>query len=249
MPGKPITLEPGEVYWGWTVIGPATNSPAGARRVQCQCRCGKLQVITSSSLIAGKTHGCLSCRGRRHGAAMGGKSTPEYAAWMDMHNRCRSKKPHVYPHYGARGITVCQGWSEFAAFLRDMGEKPSPQHELDRIDNDKGYAPENCRWATKAEQRRNTRRNHHITHQGRTMTIAEWARETGIPERTLSQRYHLGLRGDQLFTRLNLRGHYLTFHGQTQTITEWSRELGIHASTINHRLKSGLSIEQALDTS
>ena len=87
---------------------------------------------------------------------------PEYIAWCAMRKRCSNPGHPAYKHYGARGISVCDRWeSDFPAFLADMGERTSPKHSLDRIDNDGNYEPGNCRWATKAEQmanRRNSRK-------------------------------------------------------------------------------------------
>jgi hypothetical protein len=82
---------------------------------------------------------------------------PLYNTWKKMHDRCGNPKAAQYRWYGARGVTVCDRWREFPTFLFDMGERPTPTHSLDRIDNDKGYQPGNCRWATRAEQYANRR--------------------------------------------------------------------------------------------
>jgi hypothetical protein len=104
-----------------------------------------------------------------------------------MRVRCASTKGYV-----DRGITVCPRWQEsFENFLADMGERPEGM-TLDRIDNDKGYSPENCRWATKQQQVRNTRSNVRITYEGRTQTMTEWAEELGIKISTLQ--YHIASR-------------------------------------------------------
>lgn len=86
-----------------------------------------------------------------HGASL----TPEYRTWAAMRQRCLNPRSSRYPTYGGRGITICERWSNFTAFLADMGPRPSPDHSLDRIDNDKGYEPSNCRWATRSQQQRN----------------------------------------------------------------------------------------------
>jgi hypothetical protein len=94
---------------------------------------------------------------RRHGHGGRTGRTPEYRAWSAMRQRCLNPASQRYASYGGRGITVCDRWSSFEAFLADMGAKPEPkeQYSLDRIDNDRGYEPGNCRWATRSEQQRN----------------------------------------------------------------------------------------------
>ena len=85
------------------------------------------------------------------------RRSPEYNAWSNMRQRCNNPQATGYSDYGGRGITVCSRWDSFEAFLEDMGNKPSPKHSLDRINNAGEYGPGNCRWATRLEQNRNTR--------------------------------------------------------------------------------------------
>ena len=106
--------------------------------------------------------------------------TPTYRAWACMLNRCRNPKRPDFPDYGGRGIKVCEQWLDFRNFLASMGERPSPKHSLDRINNTGHYEPSNCRWATLKEQARNKRNSHLVTHDGKTLCISEWAEITGL---------------------------------------------------------------------
>lgn len=110
----------------------------------------------------------------------GGVGTPEYGVYSRVKSRCFRPTDKSYPDYGGRGITMCPEWiSDFAAFARDMGPRPSPQHSIERIDNDGPYSPANCRWATKAEQNANTRATRRVLLDGELIHLSEAARRMG----------------------------------------------------------------------
>jgi len=117
----------------------------------------------------------------------------ERRIWHNMKARCERADHDSFPLYGGRGIAVCARWQSFEAFLADMGPRPSSSHSIDRIDNDRGYEPGNCRWATPTEQGRNRRDNRLVTYSGREMTIAEAAELAGIvPARVAISRVYAG---------------------------------------------------------
>lgn len=109
-----------------------------------------------------------------------------------MRNRCRNPKYPMYHRYGGRGIVVCERWNDFANFFADMGPRPSPSHTLERINNDGNYEPGNVRWATTAEQNRNTGQNVLLTFGGKTQTMIDWAIELGMKYSTLQSRIWKG---------------------------------------------------------
>ncbi len=109
----------------------------------------------------------------QHGNAKRGGKTPEYLIWVSLRQRCSNPNNKNFKRYGGRGITVCDRWSDFELFLRDVGVRPSIKHTLEREDNSKGYEPGNCRWATRSEQARNTSRNVIVTVLGKEMTLVE----------------------------------------------------------------------------
>jgi len=138
-------------------------------------------------------------RTRKHGAAI--DKTPEYAAWASMKTRCFNPKAQQYANYGARGITVCAAWRDsFEAFIADMGARPSSKHSLDRIDNERGYEPENCRWATVHQQNNNQRHNRLIEVDGVVSTVAEAIARLGAHPATIKTRINRGWSIDRAFS-------------------------------------------------
>lgn len=118
---------------------------------------------------------------------------PEYMAWVLMKKRCYNKKFNRYHRYGGRGISVASEWlNDFDRFLSDMGPRPTPEHSLDRIDNDGNYEPSNCRWATDKDQNRNTSASRIIEFNGERKSLAEWAERYGLKQRTLLSRLDRG---------------------------------------------------------
>lgn len=133
--------------------------------------------------------------------------TPEYLAWRSMRIRCLNPRAKNYSNYGGRGITICAEWDSFPRFYADMGPRPGVGYSLDRIDNMGNYTPQNCRWATTAMQARNRRSNTFLTHDGKTMTIADWARASGLAVNTLISRlFHAKWPMDVALTRRIQRG-------------------------------------------
>ena len=122
----------------------------------------------------------------RHGLFLGGgRKTRTYRIWAAMRERCHRQNHPYYNDYGGRSITVCERWNSFANFLSDMGEAP-PGLTIDRIDNN--YEPGNCRWATIKEQSNNRRDNVLLEYRGQTLTIPQWAEQTGINVKVIEAR-------------------------------------------------------------
>jgi hypothetical protein len=175
----------GKEFGRLTVIAGAGRLGADRRRAWlCRCVCGAERTVLQKHLVSGHTSSCGCLKGlkrTRHGHRCRGVSSKTYDAWASMTQRCYDPKCDSYQLYGGRGIRVCDRWRDFACFLEDMGERPEGM-SLDRFpDADGDYRPGNARWATAIQQANNKRNNVRITHGGRTLTIAEWSRETGIP--------------------------------------------------------------------
>lgn len=134
---------------------------------------------------------------------MSRKEHLEYWVWANMIQRCFNIRNPRYHRYGGRGITVCARWREYENFITDMGVRPSNQHSLDREENDKGYYPENCKWATKFEQARNRADNILVKHDGQMKTVMEWLEVLNLSYYTYRDRLAKGMtREEALFTAL-----------------------------------------------
>ncbi len=119
--------------------------------------------------------------------------TPTYKVYKAMKKRCRNVNTADYVNYGGRGIRVCDRWlNSFDNFLEDMGERPSPLHTINRIDNDGNYCPENCEWQTRKQQNNNTRKNHMLTYQGKTQSLAMWCDELHLRYHKIKKRLYRG---------------------------------------------------------
>lgn len=119
--------------------------------------------------------------------------TSEYRAWQTMRLRCLNPENAAYPDYGGRGIKVCERWlNSVQAFVDDMGLKPSPKHEIDRIDNDGHYEPGNCQWATRKHNDRNRRNNRWIDINGERRVLAEWCELKAMPRDVVNKRLMAG---------------------------------------------------------
>lgn len=111
-----------------------------------------------------------------------------HTTWINIRQRCTNPNAPAFRNYGARGITMCDRWSDLAAFAQDVGDPPTSEHTLDRIDNNRGYEPKNVRWATRKEQMQNVRYNVKITFDGETHVMSEWARKCGVTPSTMHYR-------------------------------------------------------------
>jgi len=194
----------GGAFGRLTAIGPIERTSGRKIKWLCICKCGTECAVDGAYLRSAhsKSCGCLKTEGIiRRTTTHGIHGHSIYGTWKNMRDRCNNQNSPSWDNYGGRGIKVCAAWDDFAVFLSDMGVKPSPQHSIDRINNSLGYFPENCRWATREQQNSNSRNNRMITLQGRTLTLAQWSRRTGINRATIASRIKKGLSVEHTLTR------------------------------------------------
>lgn len=154
----------------------------------CDCDCGNELTVQGWHLRNGQhSCGCSKNVYKTHGLS----DTRVFKIWSGMLQRCTNPKVRAYQHYGARGISVCDRWRRFEDFLADMGDAPA-EHSIERVDNDRGYEPGNCKWLPQALQAQNRRGNVYLDVGGKTICVAEASRRTGIGEGAIRWRIRKG---------------------------------------------------------
>jgi hypothetical protein len=171
---------------------PSIYSGRSSKRVaRFKCECGAEFTATIDHVKSGITKSCgcfksavISKLKRKHGET----KSQEHNIWCKIRSRCLNKKHKQYSDYGGRGVGISSDWMEFSSFLRDMGKRPSKNHSVERMDNDKGYSKDNCKWATPHEQTRNMRRNILVEYNGEKRILKDWAIFLNMPYRLIWKR-------------------------------------------------------------
>lgn len=195
MGAKSIDLT-GQRFGRLIVLGKSETRIYGRQLAwECQCDCGVVKPLLTSVLKSGSTKscGCLSRECKPPDLTTHGMSYYSgIKTWQGMLSRCNKPTDKDYVRYGGRGIKVCDRWLDPKNFAEDMGEKPDGC-SLDRIDPNGDYCPENCRWATPAEQGANKRSNRMIEHDGQVLHMSEWCRRLGVKPSTVLNRLNSGM--------------------------------------------------------
>ena len=192
---KPVKV--GDQFGRWVVLSETPDMRVSGKHyrayyhVQCSCGSEGWKYIDNLRRGLSTSCGCLATEVRRAVSTTHGMSkTSVYAVWNMMQQRINVPSAHYYHRYGGRGLDMDPRWLKFETFLADMGEPP-PGLTLERVDNDRGYWPDNCVWATRTQQARNTDRTARFSAFGESLTVGEWAEKTGINASTLTSRLYL----------------------------------------------------------
>lgn len=184
----------GQVFGRLTAIRSTSQRVGSSVLWQCMCSCGNTHYAACSYLLNGSVGSCGCSRkdaNITHGASRKGQWTTEYVTWSGMIDRCRNPNNPAFERYGGRGILVCERWHKFENFFDDMGPRPDSL-TLERSDNNKGYEPGNCVWATYKVQNRNRRDNKTIEFNGSVKCVSEWAEILGMRPGLILKRLSLG---------------------------------------------------------
>lgn len=202
MPNKKHNLL-GKRFERWLVI--SEMPPRGKVTVwKCRCQCGAISLVDAGRLTNGKSKSCgclrseLLLSGHFSRITHGMYESATHKAWTNMKQRCGNQNHPQFPLYGGRGIKVCKKWMDFESFLSDMGERPDGL-SLERIDNNRGYGPNNCKWASRSEQLSNRRITRKVKLNGRVVLVTEAAMQIGISARLIAKRLDKGW-SDELAT-------------------------------------------------
>jgi hypothetical protein len=167
-----------------------------------------------------------------------------------MKERCCNAKCASYKNYGGRGILICERWlgkEGLQNFISDMSMGYDKELQIERIDNNKGYSPENCRWATRKEQARNTRRNKYYEYKGFVGTIPEFAEKYNLSLVMLESRAKRGWDIERIIEE-PIQKRYLKYKDKEISLTDASKDFKISCTTISDRIARGWSVEKTLET-
>lgn len=190
----------GQEFGRLTVIKRGTNDKESRAMWLCKCECGNEKIIRGKDLRKGNTRSC-GCLGLERRIASrrshGFTETRLYSIWCDIKKRCYNPNSSSFVNYGGRGIEMCNEWlNNFSAFRTWSLEHGYEENlTIDRIDNDRNYSPNNCRWVTRKIQNKNTRRNIYVVIEGEELTLSELAEKHNVNYGAVKARYHRGIKG------------------------------------------------------
>jgi len=175
------------------------------RLATCKCDCGKTSEHRVALLVRGNTKSC-GCLKKEHNKAYftthGCTKTPLYQVWLNIRDRCFNKKCKAYPSYGGRGISICNEWNDFQAFQKwAMDNGYQKGLTVERVNNNDGYSPGNCVFATRSIQNNNKRNNVIIEYNGEKLNLAQWAKKLGVNREMIKYRFNAGWSPEDILTK------------------------------------------------
>lgn len=246
----------GEKFGRLTVLEDApdkTYKNGGRDRIEkCQCDCGNIVYVKLGKLKSGHTKSCgcyhdecCKQRATKHGL----KNTRLYRIWSNMKSRCNNPNTDFFYIYGEKGIKVCSEWNDFEKFyLWAVENGYNDNLTIDRIDNSKGYYPDNCRWATFVEQANNKTNNHIIEYNNKKYTMKEFSDEFNILYGSIKSYLRKGKTANEIINTCR-RSEYknIQVNDMCMSLKEWSKYLNVNYNTLHNRIKYyGMTPEEAI---
>lgn len=237
-----------QTYARWTVLSFSHKNDLGVHYYNCQCSCGTIRKVRITALRNGRSKSCGCYNREQTTTRLGLSRTLVYRSWKNALSRCTDNTNKSYKNYGGRGIYVCDRWKDFTTFYQDMGDPPTDEHSLDRIDNDGPYSPENCRWATRHQQARNKQSSKYITYRGHEYELNDICEKFDLKTSTVKKRLQLGWSIEKALETPVRNSVYLTYQGKTHNLNIWEHITGIPQQTLNMRIRRGWSVKRTLTT-
>lgn len=233
-----MSIKIGDVFGELKVIE-LISSRGGKFRYNCKCSCGNTREFPRHALVRenNKSCGCLHT---------GISRTRQYLTWQNMKKRCDRPNNKSYKNYGGRGITYVDKWKTFAGFWEDMKDGYNDNLTLDRIDVDKDYSKDNCRWVDFNTQMNNMTTNHLVTYKGETLTMSQMARKHGITVDLLKGRIYAGWTVKDAIEK-PVEQETIVYKGVTKTVSDWAKEKGMTYHQLKKRLMRGWTVERAIE--
>ena len=220
----------------------------------CQCDCGNEIIVIGNNLKNGHTQSCgcyMKKRITETHTKHGDRKTRLYGIWTGIKSRCFNKNCSSYKNYGGRGISVCKEWlgSDGYIYFKEwaLDNGYSDDYSIDRINVDKDYSPDNCRWVDNSTQANNTRQNRYLTINGETKTLAEWSRITGVKSGTIRYRIENGGMSPKEAINAKIKPNNraeVEYQGKTYSYTELAKMVGITREAIKYRIKKGIPLTE-----
>lgn len=212
---------------------------------ECSCVCGNITLVVGANLSSGHTKSCGCTVGEFHGKT----NTRLYNIWKGMRNRCNNTNEYAYKYYGERGIKVCTRWDKYSNFYADMSPKYIPGLTIERRDNNNGYSPENCYWATMDEQANNRSNNRIILFDGKQYTLSQASKVFNISRRVIESRldrYRWSVEKTLTTPAKHVTARIFTINGKNYKLSQVCKLYGADVKLVKQRLRYNWTIEDAL---
>ena len=210
----------GERYGHWLILRRGTKP----KYWLCRCDCGEVREVNIDNMKTGKSTNCIKCQAKKTAKRMtthGETETHLYYVWYSMRKRCSCRSSKSYKDYGARGISVCEEWNNSFEAFRDFAKAKGYKEglQIDRVDNDGNYCPENCRFVTHAENSRNTRRNKRVVYHGEEYTLPALANIKHLSAGLVAERIRRGWSVEEAVEIMPVIGNNQLLRGKKQCDT------------------------------